>query len=211
MILSIGRCAERNGLKLICVVFMEESPAQFTDTVTLLDYGFNNFMSVNVADTDTRYMPDNSLFFESENDVFGQSGTILKIAPQDYVILPKTAAIEDTDYTISYDVSSEEKELLPEAVARVDYTFNGAAIGSTHICYVPATGQSTTDSASNGGTIYINVKHVILGAAAFILLLTIIGSLAGKFTTGRKLISKSDRLRFNRRKKESRKNRIRFK
>ena len=48
---TLVTCAEKNGMKLICVVFMEESPTQFTDTVTLFDYAFNNFHLVNVADS----------------------------------------------------------------------------------------------------------------------------------------------------------------
>ena len=51
---TLVTCAERDGVKLICVILKEESPSQFTDTVTLFNYGFNNFTSVNVADTDTR-------------------------------------------------------------------------------------------------------------------------------------------------------------
>ncbi|MBQ8031278.1 MAG: D-alanyl-D-alanine carboxypeptidase [Butyrivibrio sp.] len=62
---TLVTCAEKDGLKLVCVVFMEESPSQFTDTVTLFDYAFNNFHSVNVSDNDTRNMPDDSLIFES--------------------------------------------------------------------------------------------------------------------------------------------------
>ena len=40
---TLVTCAEQNGMRLVCVVFKEESPDQFTDTVELFDYGFHNF------------------------------------------------------------------------------------------------------------------------------------------------------------------------
>jgi len=42
---------EQNGLRLICVVMMEEAPSQFEDTVALFDYGYKNFSKANVAET----------------------------------------------------------------------------------------------------------------------------------------------------------------
>ena len=52
---TLVSCAERNGMKLICVVMKEDAPAQFTDTIALFDYGFNNFSRVNVAQNETNY------------------------------------------------------------------------------------------------------------------------------------------------------------
>ena len=40
--------AEKDGMKLVCVVFMEESPNQFTDTIQLFNYGFENFEKVDM-------------------------------------------------------------------------------------------------------------------------------------------------------------------
>ena len=40
---NLVSCAQKDGLKLICVVMMEESPQQFKDTISLFDYGFSNF------------------------------------------------------------------------------------------------------------------------------------------------------------------------
>ena len=45
-------CAEKSGMKLVCVVFKEESPAQFTDTVALFDYGFQNFQVLNISENE---------------------------------------------------------------------------------------------------------------------------------------------------------------
>jgi len=199
---TLVTCAEKDGLKLICIVFMEESPTQFTDTVTLFDYGFNNFQLVNVSDNDTRYMPDDSLFFESENDVFGKSGTILKLSRNNSVIIPKTSTIEDTDYEISYDLTPEEKELNPRAIARVSYTFGGTAVGNAYVCYSETSSLQQSSGSNNSRTIYLNVKILIIIAAALIGLISLIGYITSLIITGRRTSSRSDRLRYNRRKRD---------
>ena len=40
---TLVSAAEKNGMKLVCVIFYEETPYQFEDTVTLFQYGFENF------------------------------------------------------------------------------------------------------------------------------------------------------------------------
>ncbi len=199
---TLVTCAEKDGLKLICVVFKEESPAQFTDTVTLFDYGFNNFQAVNVSDNDFRYMPDDSLFFESDNDVFGKSGTILKLGKADSIILPRTSSIEDTDYEILYDLSEEEKQETPTAIARVAYSFSGTPVGNAYVCYSKASTSQGGEVVQGNRTIYINVKILVLIAAASVVILSILASVITRIVSGRSHSSRSDRLRYNRRKKE---------
>ncbi len=199
---TLVTCAEKDGLRLICVVFKEESPAQFTDTVTLFNYGFNNFRAVRVSDNDTRYMPNDSLFFESDNDVFGRSGTILKLSKNHQIILPKTASIEDTGYDIEYDLTDAEKIQNPTAIARVAYNFNGAPIGNAYVCYSALSGGSTVENTAASKTVFINVKYLVIGAVIVIVLATILGSITPIAHHGKKTGNRSDRIRYNRRKKE---------
>ncbi len=202
---TLVTCAERNGLKLICVVFMEESPAQFTDTVTLLDYGFNNFQSVNVAENDTRYMPDDAVFFESDNDVFGHSGTILRLSRNDNIIIPKTQTIEDSDYEISYDLTAKEKADNPTAIARVSYSYHGEPVGAAYVCYSAMPATASKGSPSTSRTIYINVKLVLICVGILFLLFAITGAVITRILDGRHHSSRNDRVRYNRRKKEYKK------
>ncbi len=202
---TLVTCAEKNGLKLICVVFKEESPTQFTDTVTLFDYGFNNFEAVNVYDSDKRYMPNDSMFFESNNDVFGRSGSILKLDRNSTIILPKTATIEDTGYDILYDLTESEKEMNPRAIARVNYRYNDAQIGKAYVCYSSVSPSVEVESKSSSKTVYINVKLLIILALSLLIVFSLIGSLLSRVIFGKNQPSRSDRVRYNRRKKEFRK------
>ena len=204
---TLVTCAEKDGLKLICVVFMEESPAQFTDTVTLFDYAFNNFHAVNVSDNDTRYMPDDSLFFESDRDVFGRSGTILKLGESDSIILPKTSSIDSTDYEISYDLTAEEKSQMPTAIAKVNYSFSGVPIACAYVFYNAVSGADLLENAVKDTTIYINVKILLLAAAILLIVISLLGTSITRLLSNKKHSSRSDRVRFNRRKREFRKSR----
>ena len=207
---TLVTCAEKDGLRLITIVFMDESPTQFTDTVTLFDYGFNNFEALNIKDADTRYMPNDALFFESDNDVFGKSGTILKLDEDSRIILPRTSSIEDTDYSFEYDLSPEEKTQWPEAVARVDYSFGGAPIGKSYVCYSRTQTSGSSEAAALGKTVYINVLYLILLAVALIVLFTILGIVISSYFSGRNHPSHSDRKRYNRRKRDFKSKKIKF-
>ncbi len=206
---TLVTCAERNGMKLICVVFKEESPAQFTDTVTLFDYGFGNFQVVNVSESDSRYMPNDSVFFESDRDVFGHSGTILKLSKKDFIIIPRTQSIEDTDYEISYDMTDEEKTLIPTAIARVSYSYSCEPVGKAYVCYTASPADSSTSESANGSrTIYINVRILIIFAAALVGLISLAGVILSRLFGGKNVPARYDRVRYNRRKKEYRKGKL---
>jgi hypothetical protein len=59
---TLVTCAEQNGMKLICVVMKEESPDQFYDTVTLLDYGFLIAAIYMVGKTSENFLLSNKKF-----------------------------------------------------------------------------------------------------------------------------------------------------
>lgn len=207
---TLVTCAERDGMKLICVVLKDDSPEQFNDTVTLFNYGFNNFRAEKVADVDKRYMPDDSLFFESDNDVFGKSGTILNLNPNDYIVLPVNASIDDTEYEISYDITPEEKSKTSNALAKVIYKYNGTTIGNAHVCYFEQNG-TPSQLANAYHSIFINVKILIMCAGVFVVLMTLVASVATRIAANRTFHSRSDRIRYNRRKREFNKGHIRYK
>ena len=119
---------EQNGMRLVCVVLQEESPYQFTDTATLFDYGFSNFSKVSVADSDARYAISNTGFFDTQNDIFGNSDSFLRLDSQDSIILPNQATIEDTESTVTYGEYQE-----PGKIGEIKYTFQDTLIGTVDL------------------------------------------------------------------------------
>ena len=167
-------CAEQNGMKLICVVMKEESPDQFYDTVKLFDYGFTNFSVVNVAENETSYSMQNSNFFNTSSDIFGNSSPILSLNQNSYLILPKSISFSDLKSEISYDTSFENE------VAEINYYYHNTYVGTASVDlatdsslfynFTEKTNQNLVHSAEQD-VIVVNVKIVLFGVLAVALLL----------------------------------------
>lgn len=177
-------CAERDGMKLICVVLRDEAPYQYKDTIELFEYGFSNFEKVNVAQTETKYDIDNTGLFYGGNDIFGNSMPILSLNRDDYIIMPRTVTLDDIDSTISYDTEGANQ------AAVITYTYHGVDIGFVRLNFTVnqtqtqifdtdlASDDSEGDSKeeSNPPVIYINILRVLIGIgiAAAILVVAVL-------------------------------------
>ena len=165
---TLVSCAEKDGMRLVCVVMKEETPDQFNDTVTLFNYGFSNFKKIKVSDVETKYTTNNTGFFDAGQDIFGSSKSILELDENSYIVIPGSAEFADIDSAISYD------NLLENQIARINYTYNGIYVGSVPVNLAENTEsydfESASTSTSNAVTI-INVKTMIfwiLGLALFL-------------------------------------------
>lgn len=179
---TLVSCAEKDGLKLICVVLNDESPYQYEDTISLFTYGFGNFEEINISQTETKYNIDNAGSFYQGNDIFGSSDPILSLNKEDCIILPKTADFSDTVSTISYETENQNQAAL------ITYTYNDVYIGSASVDLAIDTEEGyrfdsvtePTDDISEEAAkeepsfIFINVVKILLwivGIAAVILLI----------------------------------------
>lgn len=171
---TLVSCAERNGIKLICVIMQEESPNQFLDTIALFDYGFNNFQKVNIAENETNYTISDSDLFNTDSDIFFSNDPIITIDPADSVIIPNTITFADLTSSLSYETSGPEG---PDSLlATIQYQYQGQNVGKASVTLTPAvnTSQFESDaqivsanaidgaSTSEGGKIiFINILKVI--------------------------------------------------
>lgn len=173
---TLVSCAQKNGMKLVCVILKEESPNQFTDTIELFEYGFQNFYSASVAENDMTYSIDTSNFFSTDMDFFGSSKPILEINPNDYIVLPENIDFTQSVAQLTYD------NLDINEIARINYTFNDIPIGSasvipvvdTIITFDFGTTPQIVDTPSvveEPNTVYINIKNVIIAILAISILL----------------------------------------
>ena len=175
---TLVSCAEKDGMKLICVILKEESPAQYTDTIDLFNYGFSNFQKVNISEMETKFNIDNASFFYSNNDIFGDSKPILSLNSDATIILPKTADFADTESVISYENAPEG------AVGTVTYSYNGTFVGTATIDLASVASPSYEfENGSSGGemtekpevieenlsnekVIFVNVKIILLAVVS---------------------------------------------
>ena len=167
-------------MKLVCVVFMEESPNQFTDTIQLFNYGFENFQKLMVNENETNYKIDNLDSFDTSNDLFGNSTPLMTMEDNAYIILPNTASFDDAVSNLEYADPDESSNLI----ASIKYTYSDVPVGNCNIYFSKAqeetfdfaadsdlqtrdsTVTNSSDQTTNSNVIFINVKKVIWGILA---------------------------------------------
>ena len=175
---TLVSCAERNGMKLICVVMKEETPYQYDDTNLLFDYGFSNFEKVRVYDYETKYTVTDESFFHSDSDVFGDSTPIFSMDTSSIVILPKTLSFNDLNSTLSIVTDSNS-----DKVASVTYDYKGVYLGKADIFFsdsietefaIDKADTSSGDDEEKPTYIYINnIIYIVLGIFGVIVIFTL--------------------------------------
>lgn len=124
---TLVTCAERDGMKLVTVI-LNGHQTHYTDTKALLDFGFQNFKSLNVSDYDQTYSS-----IENDMTIAGLPTTdlsILAVQKNRSITLPKTAEFADASTSISYDLPADAPE---GGIACISYTYNDRQIGSSYL------------------------------------------------------------------------------
>jgi D-alanyl-D-alanine carboxypeptidase len=169
---TLVTCAEKDGMRLVCVILKEETPDQFTDTAMLFDYGFSNFEVVNISENESRYVIENASFFQTGNDIFGDSSPLISLNKNDILVMPKTTDFQSLDSDLVYTRGRGS------AIAEITYRFSGISLGKATIDYA-SNNRSTYEfdsqlpveyeekPAPEGGdnVVFINVKQVIFVTA----------------------------------------------
>ena len=197
---TLVSCAEKNGMKLICVILKEESPAQFTDTIELFNYGFDNFEALHLNDVDNPYNIDNT-FFTRELDLLGNNKTILSLNKEDYIILPNTLDFKDLTSKVSYEEKNEN------SVACINYYYKNYLLGKINIELsieepvffdfgTQKKNTSNTIIPESNNTIYVNVIYLLLSFVLFTIIITLLFSIES--ITKKKNIAKRRKDKFKR-------------
>lgn len=199
---TLVSAAEKNGMKLVCVIFYEETPYQFEDTIALFQYGFENFQRLSINENESNYKIITGDLFDTDNDLFGDSTPLMTMEENSYVILPNTASFTDTVSSLNYENQTIQDG--QDVIATINYTYSDTPVGSCRIIFsksdktkfafalgdpIPEIAEITKandntsqneDGISNNvnNVIFINVQNVIIGilvlAALAIIILFII-------------------------------------
>ena len=177
---TLVSCDKKDGMELICVVLMEESPTQFTDTIALFEYGFNNFTIESIKGKEFSFDSDKSGFFKTGTDIFGDSVDILKLNDNANIVLPNNATFDDLTMSVVYDTQNEN------AVAKAVYSYNSNVVGyadimlntqKTTLFENGGNLQSSDDvpyvSNKDGKSIFVNIKIILISLVAFVAIVTI--------------------------------------
>ncbi|MDE6405223.1 MAG: D-alanyl-D-alanine carboxypeptidase [Lachnospiraceae bacterium] len=215
---TLVTCAEQNGMRLVCVVFKEESPDQFNDTVELFDYGFHNFQVLNISENEKKYNIEATGFLQIGNDVFGSSKPILSIDTDSYVIIPNTVSFQDLDSEIDYSQSDENR------VAGIEYSYHGMHVGNAYLNLVTGNASSyefdtkmtatdvsveKTDMEPESAdeplqnTIFINIKKVLLIILVLAAIVITIFMVHALITNGRTAKRRNNRIKRKQKRRSS--------
>ena len=177
----------------------EEAPAQYTDTIELFNYGFENFSSFHLDEVTTQYSIDNH-FFTTDIDLLGSSKTILSLDKEDYIILPNTISFEELTSKVSYEDKDET------SVACINYYYKNYLLGKIDVKLAveepllfdfanQKDNNVTIVKTDTQNTIFINVFHLLLGFIIITIFFTIVFSLQSLSKNKRMAKKRKNKLR----------------
>lgn len=117
--------AKRNGMTIISVVLNSNGNNVYTDTKTLLDYGFDNFNLVNASENDSRFS-ENSI--SSLTSPFCTNRDSIYIDKESNVVIPKTANFSQLTANVAFNNTED-------SFATITYNFGDRTVGTAQIKY----------------------------------------------------------------------------
>jgi len=128
--------AEKNGMQLLSVIMYADGPKQgepneYTDTISILDFGFGNYKKYNINDEKTI---TNSKLFNTYNNFFNTENSPVRLSSESSVVLPKGGKLSNVKQKITYNKKTNIKD-GENIIGKVTYTYDGKVTGSTNIIY----------------------------------------------------------------------------
>jgi D-alanyl-D-alanine carboxypeptidase len=149
--------AERDGMTLIAVVLKSNGANVYTDTKTLLDYGFDNFNLVNVSQNDTRFSEEKICSLPSP---FSNSTDSIYIDKDANIVIPKKTDFSKVTSAFSFESSDD-------SFATITYSFAGRSVGTASLKYESNSIENTeTENAEtkNAETVVSDTQQTTLAA-----------------------------------------------
>lgn len=130
--------AEKDGMELVCVTMAGKSgkqgePNEFTDSIKLLNYAFENFRKYTIDNSDEE-AEEGSGLFSAYNALFDKDSSPVHMSEDAGVILPKGARLKDAKKTVSYNRGVELQE-GENVIGTIEYTYNGKMVGQASVIY----------------------------------------------------------------------------
>lgn len=156
--------AEKDGMKLICVIMKdEESAFQYADTTNLFNYCFDNFHKVDINNSGLGTNLASSGLFPLENTVFTDNTTSISFDDNAYIIVPNS--IDQSAITTSVNHSENN-------TTYIQYAYNEHSLGKLPVKYETLTSKpmATTASDEKQGKefVKINVRIILYAAIGII-------------------------------------------
>jgi len=141
--------AEQDGRRQVTVTLKSTQRTHYSDTKTILDFGFARFKNVSVAENETDYVTGEEPVTIGDETY---SPSDLYLDEKAVVTLPNDAQFSDADKYLQTEIPASHPE---GAVARIIYTYNDRQIGvawvySTKAASAPVSAEDGTDNETAG-------------------------------------------------------------
>lgn len=118
---------EKDGRKLMCVVMKSGTETVYSDTRSLLEYGFGQFVNISVKENESRFGQSNDSFFVSRDNIFGSDLSLMELT-DGYVTVPKDINFDEIGYELTYINNGEEG-----IIAQISYMIGVNYLGETYL------------------------------------------------------------------------------
>lgn len=141
--------AEQDGRRQVAVTLKSTQRTHYSDTKTILDFGFARFKNVSVAENETDYVTGEEPVTIGDETY---SPSDLYLDEKAVVTLPNDAQFSDADKYLQTEIPASHPE---GAVARIIYTYNDRQIGvawvySTKAASAPVSAEDGPDNENAG-------------------------------------------------------------
>ena len=141
--------AEQDGRRQVAVTLKSTQRTHYSDTKTILDFGFARFKNVSVAENETDYVTGEEPVTIGDETY---SPSDLYLDEKAVVTLPNDAQFSDAEKYLQTEIPASHPE---GAVGRIIYTYNDRQIGvawvySTKAASAPVSAEDGTDNETAG-------------------------------------------------------------
>lgn len=127
--------AERDGMRLVAIVMGSASDeASYDDSVTMLNYAFENYKCYTMRALERTIDPDYAGFFSECQMFTGKEHDTLSIDPAATVVVPHGADLTKISKKVEYIVP-EDYVHGENVIGRLEFFYEDAAIGTTDIIF----------------------------------------------------------------------------
>lgn len=128
--------AEKDGVRLVCVVLKSGDNQRFEDTKKLFDYGFSKFARHTISESDISTLFSNSNYFHS--NVFGSNDINFSMSSAT-IQLPHGVDASQVEMKIDTDNSAD---ILQNLTAKVQFMYDNHLVGTSALSLSASSGNS---------------------------------------------------------------------
>jgi D-alanyl-D-alanine carboxypeptidase len=179
--------AKRGDLELICVLMHDDTiEHEYTDTMKLFDYGFDNFSIYPIADIEDTSALSESPLFTRYNSLLSDNNSPITIDNNGYLVLPNSASFKDAKKEVSFfseedtpEPSDTSSDADTKIIGKISYTYQDKYVGGANIIYdskdSPSLIKNNLGTKNPTSTPVTAASHKSKGSLRFIIIGGIVG------------------------------------